>query len=197
MGWVPVRARQNAGRPADLRLNRANNGGAEPIVGSIPGAIRSSRLELGSAVGTEVLGVHREGSGRFRNAPPPQGPCFDQTTLFALLQSDPFERTQQSSARGSKLRRQATWTCRTFPAWPGARRHVPHPASLPQLLVCNLACGAAMGSVYSLCKGRGISARDFWQASEWIWRFDERCLTQNQRRLGLSFVGFERGDSRH
>ncbi len=95
------------------------------------------------------------GSGRLRNAPPPQGPCLDRTTLFALLQSDPVGPAQQSPARGSKLRRRLTWVRRTFPAWPGARRHVPHPASLPQLLVCNLACGAAMGSIYSLCRGRG------------------------------------------
>ncbi len=84
-----VRAHQNSGRPTGPRLTKANNGGAEPIVGSIPGVDTHSRLELGSAVVTGVLGVHRECSGRLRSAPPPQSPCFDQTTLFALLQSDP------------------------------------------------------------------------------------------------------------
>jgi len=143
-GWA--NASQRTGQAVALRgFQRANNGGAEPIVGSIPGVDTHSRLELGSAVVTGVLGVHRDCPGRFRNAPPPQSPCLDRTTLFALLQSDPVGPTQQSPARGSKLRRRLTWVRRTFPAWPGARRHVPHPASLPQLLVCNLARGAAMG----------------------------------------------------
>jgi hypothetical protein len=49
------------------------------------------RLEPCSAVVTGILGVHRGVPGRFRIAPPPQRPCIDQTTLFALLQSGAVE----------------------------------------------------------------------------------------------------------
>ena len=109
--------------------------------------IRNSRLELGSAVVTGILGVHRECPGRLLSAPPPQTIVLTKPRSSRFPSPIPFGDRKHTLASGSKLRRQATWTCRTFPAWPGPNRRSNHPASLPQLLVCNLACGAAMWGV--------------------------------------------------
>ena len=85
-----VRAHQAAGQPSGLRLMKATDGGAEPVDSSCAGSReRASRLELGSAVGTGVLGVHRECPGRFADCPTAADPWSDQATLFALPQSGP------------------------------------------------------------------------------------------------------------
>jgi hypothetical protein len=50
------------------------------------------RLEPCSAVVIGFLGVHTGMSGAFSGLPHRRsGPCIDQTTLFALLQSGAFE----------------------------------------------------------------------------------------------------------
>src|SRR6187399_658523 len=103
------------------------------------------------------FGRSPKGPGAFvyRNAPPPQGPCLDQTRFFTFLQSDPLERARQTPARDSKLRLRATWTRKAPSAWPGGGRRLPHPASPLRLLVCNLAFGAAMGAFYRHRNERG------------------------------------------
>ena len=115
----------------------------------VPGLGTRLRLEPCSAVVTGICGVHRGAPGRLRIAPPPQGSCPDQTTLFAFLQSNPFGGAEHEPLHGSKLRRRLTYHRQTFPAWPEDNRRRPHPASPHQSLVMISLLGAAMGEFYT------------------------------------------------
>ena len=136
------------------------------------------------AVATGILGVHRGDPGRLRNRPTAAGPDVpDQTTLFALLQSDPWSgsgthpRSRQQIKAAGYLNPQGPLGL----AW---GRPTPSPPSLAApaaRLQPRFRCGD--GLILSEGKVAGISSftRSFRR------HVDEHSLTAKQQLLDVNF----------